>query len=344
MYTIDEIRKYKYFENADYSFVLDSLTGVISRQYILDYAKYLINNHVPFAMAMVDLDNFKYINDNYGHHIGDLCLKTTAEEIQNKVSDKGLVGRFGGDEFIIIYLENSEYNSLHDFYDSLYYDDGPLRTVLNIEGNKISVTGTVGSASFPKDSNNYDDLFLKMDKALYRGKSKGRNCYIIYVHEKHKDIVIKEREGKSLLEKFEIISNITNGKDFEQIRSDLIDYLYRILHPYNIVYLNNDNYIQAGNTTTYYLYDEYDCYNILDKLLGKSNVLAISDTNEFINEYPFTKDFIEKNRILSFVVTRVGKHGFIFIFENNVSRMWQDSDLILMFYSASELRHLIEKR
>jgi diguanylate cyclase (GGDEF)-like protein len=344
MYTIEEIKKHKYFKDADYNFVLDSLTGVISRQYILDYAKYLIKNQIPFAMAMVDLDNFKFINDNYGHHIGDLCLKYTAEGIQNMVSDRGLVGRFGGDEFIIIYLENSEYNSLHDFYDSLYYDDGPLRTVLNIESNKISVTGTVGSASFPKDSNNYDDLFMKMDKALYRGKSKGRNCYIIYVHEKHKDIVIKEREGKSLLEKFEIISNITKGKDFEQIRSDLIDYLYRILHPYNIVYLNNDNYIQAGNTTTYYLYDEYDCYNILDKLLGKSNVLAISDIDEFMNEYPITKDFIEKNRILSFVVTRVGKHGFIFIFENNVSRMWQDSDLVLMFYSASELSHLIDKR
>ena len=344
MYTVDDLKKHKYFDGADINFVLDSLTGVISRQYILDYARYLVEHNTPFAMCMMDLDNFKYVNDQYGHNAGDKCLQIVAENLKRCTGDEGLVGRFGGDEFIIIYLKSNKYDDVHDFFARLYDTGGAVRRSVYLDKVRVFITATIGSASFPLDAETYDDLFLKMDKALYRGKSKGRNCYIIYVHEKHKDIVIKEREGKSLLEKFEIISNITNGKDFEQIRSDLIDYLYRILHPYNIVYLNNDNYIQAGNTTTYYLYDEYDCYNILDKLLGKSNVLAISDTNEFINEYPFTKDFIEKNRILSFVVTRVGKHGFIFIFENNVSRMWQDSDLILMFYSASELRHLIEKR
>ena len=61
MYKIEDITKYKYFENADVNFVLDSLTGVVSRQYILEFAKYLIKNHIPFAMGMVDLDNcFRY--------------------------------------------------------------------------------------------------------------------------------------------------------------------------------------------------------------------------------------------------------------------------------------------
>lgn len=127
MYKIEDIKKYDYFKNADENFILDSLTGVIARQYILDFAKHLIKNQIPFAMAMIDLDNFKSINDNYGHHVGDLCLKYTAEGIEKVVGDKGLVGRFGGDEFIILYLKANDYNSIHDFFDTLYYDNGPLR-------------------------------------------------------------------------------------------------------------------------------------------------------------------------------------------------------------------------
>lgn len=342
MYSIEEIKKYDFFDTADMTFILDSLTGVVSRQYILGFAKYLIKTNTPFAMAMVDLDNFKSINDSYGHHIGDITLKNIAEGIQKVVGDDGLVGRFGGDEFIILYLKANDYDSVHDFYNNLY-QDGPLRKAHIIDNNKIFVTGTVGSASFPIDSDNYDDLFMKMDKALYRGKTKGRNCYIIYVHEKHKDIVIKEREGKSLLEKFERINQIITLKSYDQVRTLLIDYLFRILHPYNAIYVDKNNYIQSGNTTKYYHYEKYDSYSILNKLLEKNDVLAISDPSGIVEKFPDTREYIEDNRIHAFVVVRVKDYGFIGIMENNISRMWQDSDLVLLYFAATELKNRLDK-
>ena len=81
MYTKDDLKKYKYFDGADINFVLDSLTGVISRQYILDFARFLVEHNAPFAMCMMDLDNFKYVNDSYGHNAGDKCLQIVAENL-----------------------------------------------------------------------------------------------------------------------------------------------------------------------------------------------------------------------------------------------------------------------
>lgn len=344
MYKIEELTKYDFFKNADVNFVLDSLTGLVSRQYILAFAKDLIKNNIPFAFAMVDLDNFKSINDNYGHHAGDICLKNIAEGIQERVGDGGIVGRFGGDEFIIVYLKNNDYDSIHKFYEHLYYDDGPLRKIINLENNKVFITATVGSASFPIDADNYDELFAKMDKALYRGKIKGRNCYIIYVHSKHKDIVIKQRDGNTLLHKFENITRITQDESLEHVRINLIDYLYRVLHPYNVIYVNKENFVQSGNNTKYYYYYEYDPYTILDNLLIDMNIISGSDPNVIITDHPETKDYVESRKIHAYVIVRVGKYGFIMVLENNISRIWQDQDLALLYFAATELKNRLDKK
>ena len=130
MYTEDDLKKYKYFDGAELNFVLDSLTGVISRQYILDMARHLVNEKVPFAMCMMDLDNFKYINDSFGHEAGDKCLRIIADNLVRVTGDEGLVGRFGGDEFIILYLKSSKYDDVHDFFAKMYDADlGAVRRV-----------------------------------------------------------------------------------------------------------------------------------------------------------------------------------------------------------------------
>ena len=127
MYKIEDLTKYEYFKGADINFVLDSLTGVISRQYILDFARYLIYKKVEFAMCMIDLDNFKYINDSYGHSAGDICLKDIGENLIRCVGSDGLVGRFGGDEFIIIYLKSNKYDDIHYFLSEVYGENGAVR-------------------------------------------------------------------------------------------------------------------------------------------------------------------------------------------------------------------------
>ena len=90
------------YEGFKVESTLDSLTKVLLRNYIVNYAKFLIKNNVPFSFQIIDLDNFKLINDNYGHAMGDAILVDFAKRLKDAVGDKGLVGRYGRDEFIII--------------------------------------------------------------------------------------------------------------------------------------------------------------------------------------------------------------------------------------------------
>lgn len=75
---------------------LDDLTGVYERQVIVSYMEYLISNSIPFSFSILDVDNFKFVNDNYGHLIGDEVLKMVASTLKNVVADYGIIGRYGG--------------------------------------------------------------------------------------------------------------------------------------------------------------------------------------------------------------------------------------------------------
>jgi len=338
MYTLEDLKKYKYFKGADISFVLDSLTGVISRQYILDFARTLVSEKKPFAMCMIDLDNFKYINDSYGHKAGDECLKQIASGLQRVVGNDGLVGRFGGDEFIILYLKSNTYDDVHAFFTKLYSpNEGAVRRSIYIENVRVFVTGTTGSASYPLDAQDYNELFLKMDKALYRGKSKGRNCFIVYVHEKHKDIVVQERgNNSSLLGKIQDVKRIVESSDKEMAIKLTMDYLYKLLHTYDLVFVAPNNYVVSCKDNREFYFGKNASF-ILDKMVGDKDILPSSNPKDIKERFPDTTEFIDSRRVHAFVVVRLAEYGFLLLYENAITRMWQDYDLVLLEFAMTVL-------
>ena len=344
MYTEEDLKKYKYFKGADLNFVLDSLTGVISRQYILDFARTLIKNKTPFAMCMMDLDNFKYINDSYGHDAGDKCLATVAENLRKCTGNEGLVGRFGGDEFVIIYMKSNQYDDVHHFFEKMYDDpkEGAVRRSIYIDKIRTFITATIGSASYPIDAEDYNELFLKMDKALYRGKSKGRNCYIIYVHEKHKDIVVNERGTNSLLSKTQDLQRIVATQPKEMLVASMADYLYRTLHPKDLLYVRSDNVVRSAHESKDYNYGK-NAYFMLTKIMGDKDIFPSSNPQDIKERFPETEEIMTVNRIHAFVLAKVGDHGIIILYENNITRMWQDYDLVLLSYASILLKFNLEK-
>ena len=155
----------------------DPLTKVFSRENTINKIKDAMTKNEPFALMIIDIDNFKLFNDNYGHMFGDIVLVETAASIKKYIGNRGFVGRIGGDEFLLlIYLDNN-YDLIHDACSAV------RKAITNVSNHNIKqavITATVGCAAYPSDATDYNILFKKADKALYRGKRKGRNCFIIY--------------------------------------------------------------------------------------------------------------------------------------------------------------------
>ena len=221
VYSSEYLSTYPYFQNVLESVPLfavhDSLTGLIARKYMLEFIRDLIERRVPFTLGIIDLDNFKSINDHYGHATGDGVLSQLGQTLRDCVGPDGLAGRFGGDELLMVYFKSNAYQHIHDLYDSFFSGGRLLRRTYTVNGHALFITGTVGSASYPEDAKDYDSLFAKVDKTLYRGKSKGRNCYIIYVEGKHGHLEIPKLAKHSLYDTLrEMAEAFDQGVDTEE--------------------------------------------------------------------------------------------------------------------------------
>lgn len=172
--------------NASHVIEKDALTGTLSKNEIASIARKAIevDHQHNVCICIIDLDYFKNVNDNFGHMTGDKVLKEVADIIISEVGVMGDVGRFGGDEFFVIFYDVADMEKYRE----------KLRSIKNIvntrfpktdNNSKPSITLSIGCASYPKDADNYEDLFTLADFCLYRAKDKGRNRYIIYSAEKH---------------------------------------------------------------------------------------------------------------------------------------------------------------
>lgn len=348
MYTYDDLSKYEYFKDVDISHVLDSLTGVISRPYILGFAKDLIKRKVPFSMCIMDIDNFKLINDNYGHMSGDLCLKALGNSFVKYVGDTGLVGRFGGDEFVLLCFKAYDYDSLHAYITALYEKGNIVRKMYKLDNIYTFVTGTIGSASYPKDAKTYDELFTKVDKALYRGKSKGRNCFIVYVEEKHKDIDVHRREITALPVLFDnILSIANNGGSVNKKIKEIVDYINETLMlGVSFVCIIDDNKIISSNRKTPFHYDK-EYVDSIGVIMGKKNIVYSNELQKIKDEYKLAEEYLDSKSIQSIISVKIivdGEvYGYFVMAENKIVRIWQEHDIALAMYVERILALLIKK-
>ncbi len=147
-------------------------------------AEYIDNNPQGRGiMFILDIDNFKKINDTMGHVFGDLLLKTLGKEIKAEFRVTDVVGRTGGDEFMVF---------LKDIKDDLILEREANRLVrffhdfkAGDEYVKYSATASIGAAIFPDDAKTFKDLYIVADQALYRAKKRGKNQLVFYNEEEH---------------------------------------------------------------------------------------------------------------------------------------------------------------
>ncbi len=172
---------------------IDQLTKVYERRVVEEYAQMLVDANRKFVLALIDIDNFKYINDGYGHHFGDKVLMVIARTLKNVIGSNGVLGRYGGDEFIAVFEDITEYD---DAWAQMYKILSSPNLIDDESVKTLGITLTIGMSRFDKDAKTLGELFDLADKALYRGKMKGRNCFIIYLPEKHANIDLKTQRDK----------------------------------------------------------------------------------------------------------------------------------------------------
>jgi len=171
----------------------DTLTNLPNRSMFRERLDQALGeaNAGPLAIFSLDLDRFKAVNDTFGHPAGDWLLQCVAKRLQHSVrSSKGMVARFGGDEFAIVQFGIKSQADAEKLAKRIVETVGqPYRD----KGREMHVGASLGIALYPGDGHDADTLLTNADMALYSGKSEGRNVYRFF--EPGMDALMRERRA-----------------------------------------------------------------------------------------------------------------------------------------------------
>lgn len=345
MYRTEQLSSYPFFEemlrHVPIDTLLDSLTGLVSRPYILAFIRDLMRRDTPFTLAILDLDNFKMVNDVHGHKTGDRVLTEVSASLRAFLGSDGVAGRYGGDEFLIVYTKSAAYDDVHALFMRMYHDGGVFRRIYKLDDLSLFVTATTGSAAFPADATQYDDLFSRIDKALYRGKSKGRNCFIMYVPAKHDGLHIPALSRRSF---YETVKSMAEGfDDAESVRDKLTHAFIPMrdnLHLHTLLSISDDGRLTNVETG--------EC---LVKLGGSAaypvkGIWALSELTELLEYWPELYNALSALGLESVMFSQVrggsAEYSCLALCpEAHTKRMWQDDEYAAAFILSRMLsQHL----
>ena len=276
----------------------DPGTDLLNKRAITDYVRKLIDSQPghTVTIAIIDIDDFKTINDTYGHMFGDEVLCKVADILRDAVGSRGLCGRIGGDEFMIVF------NGIND--DTMLR--GRLRSIRTQikwefanDFEKTNITTSIGAAIYPNNGTEYEDLFKKADYCLYVAKEKGRDRYVFFRDDLH-----RKSYEESLCKK---ISNMQTGS--RQIKE--IEFMAQIMkkmcvspkeaisecikHIHDTYKLDSINFYSGENLKKVYTYGKvlencddalYAKSNEFKKMIGEEKYIQIGFVASYYNSAP----------------------------------------------------------
>ena len=296
----------------------DSLTGVLSKAEITGRAIEMIDvkKIKNISIAIVDVDNFKSVNDTYGHLKGDEILKRVAAFMEKEVGDSGLVGRIGGDEFFIVFYNAPDMEETRGRLKSL--KNGVRTAFPEGDPDNPAVTLSIGCAAYPKDADNYEDLFKLADYVLYLAKEKGKDRYIIYDEAKHGSLQ-EIRQSKTSSRRIDSRGNMSKGDilcellkkvfgndsySFQQFLDDfVVNYgVQRIMvysgNPLQVVYMAGERQLskqRCDRTGSYLKNTQYRKY------FDSNGVLIVGNIDYFAERIPGIYELLKAQGVISYV-------------------------------------------
>ena len=300
---------------------VDDLTGVLAKGEVTRQIMTAIDVRKTknVSIAIIDVDYFKNVNDTYGHMMGDEVLRDVAQIIEKQVGRDGMVGRIGGDEFMVLFFDTP----------NLEETRGKVKSIKNavkvafpdgIE-DRPKVTLSMGCSAYPKDADNYEDLFALADYSLYLAKNKGRDRYIIYSKDKHGSLAdIKQMhkearlDGRGSQAKGDILCSLMD-MCLEGVRKGEKPELQNLLDEFVVsfgiqrlmIFAGDDMHVKysAGegrpDDKTLSIYGEYIKFENYKKRFGKYGELLCNDVNCFKNTEPEIYECLRKLKVDSMV-------------------------------------------
>lgn len=323
----------------------DAGTGLFNKKAATEYAveKLHLAKDTVCWLLIIDIDDFKNVNDSFGHLFGDQVIYKVADTLRSHVSLRGIVGRFGGDEFFVLLDKVKDREDLKTLLKSI------TKELAVAYDPKLKVTLSIGVSQYPKDGRDFSELFGKADKALYIAKEKGKNRHIIYEEEKHGDyhkdgiqaqtvayVVSREKRREALRD---IISNIyKQGAEYVTARPevqknirdlfDLDGFTVYTNYGRDVLCRNGSYACEAPDTGGELAEEKYQ------ELFGREDVLIVNNMVNFQAKHPRFYELAKKQEITATIRSLVRKEGVPFAMIHfdvfNRNRKWSDMDIEML--------------
>ncbi len=182
LYDLTERKRYE--EKLRHNAVHDHLTDLPNRILFFDRLSMALaqaqrDSHLV-AIIMLDLDEFKKVNDTQGHNVGDRLLQSVAVRLTHMFRRSDTIARLGGDEFVLLLPDLPYADVARNVAERIVHC---FQKPFDIEGAQVAITASLGVAIFPGDGEDAETLIKNADIAMYRSKDDGRNCYNVYCRE-----------------------------------------------------------------------------------------------------------------------------------------------------------------
>ncbi|MDU5110608.1 MAG: EAL domain-containing protein [Clostridium sp.] len=165
----------------EYMSYYDELTGLINRKRFKEVIDKELRAHTleesRGALIIIDIDNFKFVNDSYGHIYGDLFLKRFSEDLKKMLKFNSNICRFGGDEFLVFLPYIEDIKEIENIITKIV---NILKNPYSINGKKIFSTVSIGVSVFPDDAEDFEGLLKNSDASMYMAKSNGKNQWQMF--------------------------------------------------------------------------------------------------------------------------------------------------------------------
>ncbi len=172
----------------------DVLTGLPNRVLVADRFKqarsHCKRSGTKLAICFLDLDDFKPINDNYGHEAGDKLLLEIANRIQSHLREDDTVARLGGDEFVLILNDVASFEQCKQTLERI---QNAVSSPVMINHQSCQVSMSIGVTLYPNDNSDFDTLLRHADKAMYQAKLAGKHCYALFNPERDLQTIEKNQ-------------------------------------------------------------------------------------------------------------------------------------------------------